>query len=631
MSDLYNAQNIKILKGLDPVRKRPGMYIGSTGKSGLHHLVYEIVDNSIDEAMGGYCDRIDIVIMEDGSVVVSDNGRGIPIDIHPDTGTSALEVVMTTLHAGGKFSKDSYKISGGLHGVGASVVNALSEWMIVEVMVDGKVYRQKYERGKALSPVEMVGEAKENGTVTSFKPDPMVFAVTDFDFDILEARFKELAYLNGGIRISFEDRRIGEKRSYHFEGGIVEFVKAISKNKKSVHKDPIYLEGSYNDVKIQLAMQYTTSYDEDVLTFVNNIKTIEGGTHLTGFKTVLTKTMNDLGRKHNILKDKDQNLQGEDLREGLSAILSVFVKEPQFEGQTKAKLGNDEAFEAVMKVVKEKLEEHFDYNQKDLKAILTKALEAARARLAAKKAREMVRRKNALENTTLPGKLADCISEDLEETEIFIVEGDSAGGSAKMARSRETQAILPLRGKILNVEKAGLDRMLKSETISNIIVALGTGMGEDFEIKNLRYGRIIIMTDADVDGAHITTLLLTLFYRYMTPLITNGKVYVAQAPLYKIELNRQKHYFYSDEELTTFIKEHSDRKLNYSRFKGLGEMNPEQLWETTMNPSDRKLVQINIEDAQEADRVFTILMGSEVEERRSFIERHALSISNLDV
>ncbi|MDD4207339.1 toprim domain-containing protein, partial [Mesotoga sp.] len=466
---------------------------------------------------------------------------------------------------------------------------------------------------------------------TSFKPDPLIFNITDFDFDILEARFKELAYLNGGIKITFEDRRNEEKRSYHFEGGIVEFVKALTKNKKSIHKDPIYLEGSYNDVKIQLAMQYTTSYDEDVLTFVNNIKTIEGGTHLTGFKTVLTKTMNDLGRKHNILKEKDLNLQGEDLREGLSAILSVFVKEPQFEGQTKAKLGNDEAFEAVMKVVKEKLEEHFDYNQKDLKSILSKALEASRARLAAKKAREMIRRKNALENTTLPGKLADCISGNLDETEIFIVEGDSAGGSAKMARSREMQAILPLRGKILNVEKAGLDRMLKSETISNIIVALGTGMGEDFNMESLRYGRIIIMTDADVDGAHITTLLLTLFYRYMTPLITTGKVYIAQAPLYKIEMNRQKFYFYSDEELTTFLKEHSDRKLNYSRFKGLGEMNPEQLWETTMNPNDRKLVQISIEDAQEADRVFTILMGSEVEERRSFIQRHALSISNLDV
>jgi DNA gyrase subunit B len=503
--------------------------------------------------------------------------------------------------------------------------------MIVEVMVDGKVYRQKYERGKAIAPVEIIGETKEQGTITSFKPDPLIFNITDFDFDILEARFKELAYLNGGVKITFEDRRIGEKRSYHFEGGIVEFVKALSKNKKSIHKDPIYIEGSYNDVKIQLAMQYTTSYDEDILTFVNNIKTIEGGTHLTGFKTVLTKTMNDLGRKHNILKEKDPNLQGEDLREGLSAILSVFVKEPQFEGQTKAKLGNDEAFEAVMKVVKEKLEEHFDYNQKDLKAILSKALEASRARLAAKKAREMIRRKNALENTTLPGKLADCISENLDETEIFIVEGDSAGGSAKMARSREMQAILPLRGKILNVEKAGLDRMLKSETISNIIVALGTGMGEDFNIESLRYGRIIIMTDADVDGAHITTLLLTLFYRYMTPLITAGKVFIAQAPLYKIEMNRQKFYFYSDEELTAFLKEHSDRKLNYSRFKGLGEMNPEQLWETTMNPDDRKLVQINIEDAQEADRVFTILMGSEVEERRSFIQRHALSISNLDV
>jgi DNA gyrase subunit B len=631
MSELYNAQNIKILKGLDPVRKRPGMYIGSTGKSGLHHLVYEIVDNSIDEAMGGFCDRIDITILEDGSVMVSDNGRGIPVDTHPDTGTSALEVVMTTLHAGGKFSKDSYKISGGLHGVGASVVNALSEWMEVRVMTDGKIYRQKYERGKAVIPVEIIGETEIHGTVTTFKPDPLVFAVTDFDFDILESRFKELAYLNGGLRLNFEDRRIEESRSYHFEGGIVEFIRALNKSKKPIHKDPIYLEGSFNDVKIQLAMQYTTAYEEETLTFVNNIKTVEGGTHLTGFKTVLTKTMNDLGRKHNILKEKDQNLQGEDVREGLTAILSVFVKEPQFEGQTKAKLGNEEAYEAVIKVVKEKMEEFFDYNQKDLKLILTKAVEAARARLAAKKAREMVRRKNVLENTTLPGKLADCISENIEETEIFIVEGDSAGGSAKMARSRDTQAILPLRGKILNVEKASFDKMLKSETISNIVVALGTGIGEDFEIAGLRYGRIIIMTDADVDGAHITTLLLTLFYRYMKPLIPAGKVFVAQAPLYKVEMNRQKHYFYSDEELNAFVEKYPDKKLNYSRFKGLGEMNPEQLWETTMNPTDRKLVQITMEDAEEADRVFTILMGSEVEERRSFIERHALSISNLDV
>jgi DNA gyrase subunit B len=631
MSELYNAQNIKILKGLDPVRKRPGMYIGSTGKSGLHHLVYEIVDNSIDEAMGGFCNLIQITIAEDGSVFVRDDGRGIPVDIHPDTGTSALEVVMTTLHAGGKFSKDSYKISGGLHGVGASVVNALSEWMEVMVMTEGRIYRQKYERGKAVSPVEDMGETTEHGTVTSFKPDPLIFQITDFDFDILESRFKELAYLNGGVRIEFEDRRIDEKRKYHFEGGIVEFVKALSKNKKNVHKDPIYIEGTFNDVKVQLALQYTTSYEEDILTFVNNIKTIEGGTHLTGLKTVLTKTMNDLGRKHSIIKDKDQNLQGEDVREGLTGIMSIFVKEPQFEGQTKAKLGNEEAHEAVIKVVRERLEEYFDYNQKDLKAILTKAMDAAKARLAAKKAREMVRRKNVLENTMLPGKLADCISQNLEETELFIVEGDSAGGSAKMARSRETQAILPLRGKILNVEKASLEKLLKNEQISNIIVAIGTGMGEDLNMGSLRYGKIIVMTDADVDGAHITTLLLTLIYRYMTPLITEGRVFIAQAPLYKIEMNRQKFYFYTDGELEAFLREHSDRKLNYSRFKGLGEMNPEQLWETTMNPADRKLVQITMEDAGEADRVFTILMGSEVEERRSFIQRHALSISNLDV
>ncbi len=628
---IYDAQSIKILKGLDPVRKRPGMYIGSTGKAGLHHLVYEVLDNSIDEVVAGECDLITINIEKDGSVIITDNGRGIPVDIHPDTGSSALEVVMTTLHAGGKFSKDTYKISGGLHGVGVSVVNALSEWLEVKIYRDGKVYRQIYEQGRPVTSVEIIGETKLTGTETSFRPDKSVFSTTDFDFDILESKFKELAYLNPGVKITFEDKRIGEKRTFDFDGGIVEYVKAINKKRRVINKEPYYIEGEFNEIKVQLSLQFTASYDEKIMTFVNNVKTIEGGTHLTALKTVLTRVFNDYAKEFNVLKKKDDNFHGEDIREGLTAILSILIKEPQFEGQTKAKLGNEEAYEAVLKVVREKLSEVIEMNKTEVKAILSKALEAAKARLAAKKAREMIRRKNVLENTTLPGKLADCVSEDLESTELFIVEGDSAGGSAKQARERGFQAILPLRGKILNVEKAGMDRLLKNETINNIIVAIGTGIGEDCDASKLRYGRIIIMTDADVDGAHITTLLLTLFYRYMTPLIAAGKVYVAQAPLYKIEIGKKSHYFYTDEELQRFLKENSDRKYSFSRYKGLGEMNPDQLWDTTMDPSSRKLVQIQMEDAEEADRVFTILMGSEVEERRDFIKRHALAITDLDV
>jgi len=628
---IYDAQSIKILKGLDPVRKRPGMYIGSTGKAGLHHLVYEVLDNSIDEVVAGECDLITITIEKDGSVRITDNGRGIPIDIHPETGSSALEVVMTTLHAGGKFSKDTYKISGGLHGVGVSVVNALSEWLEVKIYRDGKIYRQVYEQGKPVTSVEVVGDTKLSGTETSFRPDKSVFSTTDFDFDILESKFKELAYLNPGVKITFEDKRIGEKRTFDFDGGIVEYVKAINKKRRALNKEPYYIEGEYNDIKVQLALQFTSSYDEKIMTFVNNVKTVEGGTHLTALKTVLTRVFNDYAKEFNILKKKDDNLHGEDIREGLTAILSVLIKEPQFEGQTKAKLGNEEAYEAVIKIVREKLSEVIEMNKTEVKSILNKALEAAKARLAAKKAREMIRRKNVLENTTLPGKLADCVSEDLENTELFIVEGDSAGGSAKQARERGFQAILPLRGKILNVEKAGMDRLLKNETINNIIVAIGSGIGEECSVSKLRYGKIIIMTDADVDGAHITTLLLTLFYRYMTPLIAAGKIYVAQAPLYKIEIGKQSYYFYTDEELQRFLKENSDKKYSFSRYKGLGEMNPDQLWDTTMDPSSRKLVQITMEDAEEADRVFTILMGSEVEERREFIKRHALAITDLDV
>lgn len=628
---IYDAQSIKILKGLDPVRKRPGMYIGSTGKAGLHHLVYEVLDNSIDEVVAGECDLITITIEKDGSVRITDNGRGIPVDIHPETGSSALEVVMTTLHAGGKFSKETYKISGGLHGVGVSVVNALSEWLEVKIYRDGKIYRQVYEQGRPVTSVEVIGETKLTGTETSFRPDKNVFSTTDFDFDILEAKFKELAYLNPGVKITFEDKRIGEKRTFDFDGGIVEYVKAINKKRRALNKEPYYIEGEYNEIKVQLAIQFTSSYDEKIMTFVNNVKTVEGGTHLTALKTVLTRVFNDYAKEFNILKKKDDNLHGEDIREGLTAILSILIKEPQFEGQTKAKLGNEEAYEAVIKVVREKLSEVIEMNKTEVKSILNKALEAAKARLAAKKAREMIRRKNVLENTTLPGKLADCVSQDLENTELFIVEGDSAGGSAKQARERGFQAILPLRGKILNVEKAGIDRLLKNETINNIIVAIGTGIGEECDVSKLRYGKIIIMTDADVDGAHITTLLLTLFYRYMTPLIAEGKIYVAQAPLYKIDIGKQSHYFYTDEELQSFLKENSDKKYSFSRYKGLGEMNPDQLWDTTMDPSSRKLVQIKMEDAEEADRVFTILMGSEVDERRDFIKRHALAITDLDV
>ncbi len=631
MKNRYDAQSIKILKGLDPVRKRPSMYIGSTGRAGLHHLVYEVVDNSIDEVMAGYASEILIEIREDISVRVKDNGRGIPIETHPDTNTSALEVVMTTLHAGGKFSEDSYKISGGLHGVGVSVVNALSEWCEVRVHRDGKYFRQVYERGRAVTPVEEAGESNGNGTETIFRADPQVFSSIDFDFDILDSRFRELAYLNPEATIVFNDHRIDESRTYHYEGGIAEYVKHMNRSRRTLQKHPFFIEGLHNGIKVQLAIQYSSAYDEQIICFANNIKTVEGGTHLTALKTVLTKLMNDTARKLNILKDKDQNLQGEDVREGLTAVLSIFLKDPQFEGQTKAKLGNEEAYEAVIKVVRERLEEVFDYNQKEARAIISKAVEAAKARLAAKRARELVRRKNILENTALPGKLADCISQDLEATELFIVEGDSAGGSSKEARDRNFQAILPLRGKILNVEKAGFEKLLKNEQIHNIIVAVGTGVGDDCDLGKLRYGKIVIMTDADVDGAHIRTLLLTLFYRYMTPLISEGRVFIAQAPLYKLELGRKKLYLYSDEELQRFLKENPDKRYSMQMYKGLGEMNPEQLWETTMDPTRRKLLRIEMEDAEVADSIFTILMGNEVGQRREFIERHALSISNLDV
>lgn len=626
----YDASSIKILKGLDAVRKRPGMYIGSTGKRGLHHLVYEIVDNSIDEAMAGFCTRIKIVIRQDGSVLVEDNGRGIPVDIHPEEKKSALEIVMTTLHAGGKFSHDSYKVSGGLHGVGLSVVNALSEWIEVYVHREGKVYHQRYERGIPVTPLRVLGESQRTGTTTIFKPDPEIFTTLEFDFAVLDSRFRELAYLNPGLEIEFVDERLGESRIYRYDGGIAEFVKHLSKSKKPLH-DPILIEGEQDETKITIGFVYTKDYDSLIKSFVNNINTIEGGTHETAFKSVLTRTVNDYARKLNLIKEKDLSLQGSDVREGLVAVISVWVKEPQFEGQTKAKLGNEEIFEAVSRFFREKLSEYFERNEKVARIIAERAVTAARARLAAKRARDLVRRKNALESTTLPGKLADCISTDLDSSELFIVEGDSAGGSAKQARDRNFQAVLPLRGKILNVEKSGLDKLLKNEQISDIIVAIGTGIGDDFDLSKLRYGKIIIMTDADVDGAHIRTLLLTLFYRYMRPLIENGYVYSAVPPLYAVRFGREVRYFYSDEELEDFRRSMNGQKFEVQRYKGLGEMNPSQLWETTMNPLSRKLVRISIEDAEEADRVLSVLMGEDVNERRTFIFQNALKVSNLDI
>ncbi|AIY87464.1 MULTISPECIES: DNA topoisomerase (ATP-hydrolyzing) subunit B [unclassified Thermotoga] len=633
----YSAESIKVLKGLEPVRMRPGMYIGSTGKRGLHHLVYEVVDNSVDEALAGYCDWIRVTLHEDGSVEVEDNGRGIPVDTHPEEGRSALEVVFTVLHAGGKFSKDSYKISGGLHGVGVSVVNALSEWLEVRVHRDGKIYRQRYERGKPVTPVEVIGETDKHGTIVRFKPDPLIFSETEFDPDVLEHRLREIAFLVPGLKIEFEDRINGEKKTFKFDGGIVEYVKYLNRGKKVFH-DVIYMKrtekvqtkNGEDEVIVEIAFQYTDSYSEDIVSFANTIKTVDGGTHVTAFKSTLTRLMNEYGKKHNFLK-KDDSFQGEDVREGLTAVISVYVKNPEFEGQTKSKLGNEEVKEAVTKAMREELKKIFDANPELVKTILSKIMSTKQAREAAKRAREMVRRKNVLQNTTLPGKLADCSSTHREKTELFIVEGDSAGGSAKQARDREFQAVLPIRGKILNVEKSSLDKLLKNEQISDIIVAVGTGIGDDFDEGKLRYGRIIIMTDADIDGAHIRTLLLTLFYRYMRPLIEQGRVYIALPPLYRIKAGKEEFYVYSDLELMEYKEKLQGKRIEIQRYKGLGEMNPEQLWETTMNPETRKIIRVTIEDAEEADRLFEILMGNDPSSRREFIERHALKVKELDI
>ena len=636
----YGAEQIQVLEGLEAVRKRPGMYIGSTSVRGLHHMVYEIVDNCVDEALAGYCTEINIVIEPGNIMSVEDNGRGIPVEIHPKTHISTAETVYTVLHAGGKFGGDSgYKVSGGLHGVGASVVNALSNWVEVTIQRDGGIYQMKFEKGKTVKKLEKIGNSKKTGTKVRFLADDTIFETQEFDYDVLETRFREMAFLTKGLKITFEDKRNPEKQKkveFCFEGGLKSFVEFLNKNKECLHKDPIYIEKD-GEVPVEIAMQYTTSYSENIYTFVNNINTIEGGTHLEGFKRALTKVFNDYARSHNLLKDKDANLQGEDIREGITAVVSVKVKEPQFEGQTKTKLGNSEVTGIVQAMVNEALATFLEENPNVAKAILEKCVSAARAREAARKARELVRRKSALETTTLPGKLADCSSKNAEECEVYIVEGDSAGGSAKQGRDRKFQAILPLWGKMLNVEKARADKIYGNDKLNPVIVAVGAGIGKDFDITKIRYGKVIIMADADVDGAHIRTLMLTFFFRYMRPLIENGNVYLAQPPLYKLaKKGMEDIYCYTDEGLDKAFAELEAKgiareSLSLQRYKGLGEMNPEQLWETTMNPEKRTLIQVTMDDAIKADETFTLLMGDEVEPRRDFIAQNAKYVKNLDI
>ena len=622
----YDAAQIQVLEGLEAVRKRPGMYIGSTGAKGLHHLVYEVVDNSIDEALAGYCKTIHVTIQKDNSIMVEDDGRGMPVDKHPKLGIPAVEVIHTVLHAGGKFGGGGYKVSGGLHGVGASVVNALSTHMEVEIKRNGKIYRQCYEKGKTVSKLEVIGESKKTGSKTTFWPDPEIFETTVFDFATLEHRLREMAFLNKGIKIIFKDEREGQKRSetFHYEGGIKEFVKFQNQNKTPLHPDIIYFEISKETCEVEIAMQYTDGYSELILGYANNINTTDGGTHIVGFKSALTRVFNDYGKKSKILKENDV-LSGEDVREGLTAIVSVKLSEPQFEGQTKAKLGNPEIRGFVETSTNENLTAFLEENPAQAKIIVEKCIRAARAREAARKARDLTRRKGALESFSLPGKLADCSEKDPALSEIFLVEGDSAGGSAKDGRDRKRQAILPLRGKILNVEKARLDRILSSEEIKNMITAFGCGIGEDFNLEKLRYHKIIIMTDADVDGAHIRTLLLTFFYRYMKPLIEEGYVYAAQPPLYQVKKGKEVYYTYSEEEQTKLMTDIADKpgKPDIQRYKGLGEMDAEQLWETTMDFNHRTLVQITLEDSAAADEIFTTLMGDKVPPRKKFIEDNA--------
>lgn len=629
----YDAAQIQVLEGLEAVRKRPGMYIGSTGSRGLHHLVYEIVDNSVDEALAGYCKTIKVTICKDNSIIVEDDGRGMPVDKHPKMGIPAVEVIHTVLHAGGKFGGGGYKVSGGLHGVGASVVNALSTHMEVEIKRNGKIYRQCYERGKTVKPLEIIGESKKTGSKTSFWPDPEIFETTVFDFDTLQHRLREMAFLNKGIKIIFKDEREGQKRNetFHYEGGIREFVKFQNQNKDAVHPDIIYFEVAKENCEVEVAMQYTENYNELVMGYANNINTTDGGTHIVGFKSALTRTLNDYGKKAKILKEND-SLSGEDVREGLTAIVSVKLEEPQFEGQTKAKLGNPDMRGFVETTTNENLTAFLEENPAQAKVIIEKCIKAARAREAARKARDLTRRKGALDSFSLPGKLADCSDKDPSVCEIFLVEGDSAGGSAKDGRDRKRQAILPLRGKILNVEKARLDKILNSEEIKNMITAFGCGIGDDFNIDKLRYHKIIIMTDADVDGAHIRTLLLTFFYRYMTPLIEGGYVYAAQPPLYQVKKGKDVYYTYSEPEQAKLMEslEGKPGKADIQRYKGLGEMDAEQLWDTTMDYNHRTLIQITIEDSAEADQTFSTLMGDKVPPRKKFIEDHA-HYANLDI
>ncbi len=634
MSQDYTAKGIQVLKGLDAVRKRPAMYIGSTDLHGLHHMIYEVVDNSIDEAMGGHCDRIDISLMEDGSVTVVDNGRGIPVDLHPTQKKPAVEVVMTTLHAGGKFDHKSYRVSGGLHGVGVSVVNALSEWLEVEIWREGKAYTQKYERGTTVAPLKSSKQSgkKKSGTRVSFQPDGKVFSTLEYSFDTLSQRFRELAFLNKGITINFSDERSGKKHEFQYSGGIVSFVKWLNENRNTLHKPPIYFEEKRDDYEIEIALQYNDSYSEKIFCFANNINTVDGGTHLVGFKAALTRTLNNYAQKNNLFKKSKITLSGDDVREGITAVVSVKLPEPQFEGQTKGKLGNSEVKGIVESMVGQNLSEFLEEHPSVAKKVIDKASQSARARDAARKARDLVRRKSALETSALPGKLADCSLEDPEHCELYLVEGDSAGGSAKQGRDRRFQAILPLRGKILNVWKARVDKTLSNEEVKTIITALGTGIDEDFDASKTRYGKIVIMTDADVDGAHIRTLLLTLFFRYMPDLIKNGNVYIAQPPLYRIKKGKEEKYVYSEKQKDKVVKEMGGSKgLYLQRYKGLGEMNPEQLWDTTMNPERRTIIKVTLEDAVEADQIFNILMGDKVEPRKKFIQENALKVKNLDV
>ena len=635
----YGAEQIQVLEGLEPVRKRPGMYIGSTSVRGLHHMVYEIVDNCVDEALAGYCTEIKVAIEPGDIISVEDNGRGIPVEIHPKTHISTAETVYTVLHAGGKFGGDSgYKVSGGLHGVGASVVNALSTWTEVTIKRDGGLYQMYFEKGKTVKKLEKIGDAEGTGTKVRFLADDTIFESLDYDYETLEKRFREMAFLTKGLKITIEDKReeTPKKAEFCFEGGLVSFVEFLNKNKEKLHKTPIYIEKN-GEIPVEIAIQYTSSYSENIYTFVNNINTIEGGTHLEGFKRSLTKVFNDYARSHNILKEKDNNLQGEDIREGITAVVSVKVKEPQFEGQTKTKLGNSEVTGVVQSMVNEALSTFLEENPNVAKAILEKCISASRAREAARKARELVRKKNSLETSTLPGKLADCSSKNADECEVYIVEGDSAGGSAKQGRDRKFQAILPLWGKMLNVEKARADKIYGNDKLNPVILAVGAGIGADFDITKIRYGKVIIMADADVDGAHIRTLLLTFFFRYMRPLIENGNVYLAQPPLYKLSKKGMKDvYCYTDEDLDKAYKELEEKgitrdQLGLQRYKGLGEMNPEQLWDTTMNPETRILVKVTMEDAIKADEIFTLLMGDEVEPRREFIQQNAKYVKNLDI